>query len=199
LFFFYKHQMLNNEFYAQLKSAIASGNAKALEAISSDIDMAVIETGLFPEERFESILAVFQDRQFLGLKGSWKLIRVFEQNWHELSEAQRSELLPALEASYESFDDWMACFVISGILGEQYQDQRALSVLQRLKTCANEIPRSFVPHGLEHIAGGSVDPELVTEALTELKKMELDSSEVVRKEVHESFSRLSKQQIDRLP
>ena len=110
-----------------------------------------------------------------------------------------SKLLPALEASYEFFDDWMACFVISGILGEQYKDRRALSVLRRLKTCHKEIPRSFVPHGLEHIAGNSVDNELAAQALAELKKMESDPSEVVRKEVHESFSRLSKRQIGRAP
>ena len=189
----------NSEFYLHLKEAIVSGDAKALEAASDALDITIMESGTFPEDRFESILTILQDKLFLGLKGSWKLIRVFEQNWYELSETQRSKLLTALEASYELFDDWMACFVISGILGEQYKDQRALSVLRRLKTCKKEIPRSLVPHGLEHIAGESVDNGLSAEALSELKKMESDSSEVVRKEVRESFSRLSKRRMGRPP
>jgi len=37
----------------------------------------------------------------------------------------RAALLPVLEASYGSFHDWIACFVISGILGELYRDERA--------------------------------------------------------------------------
>jgi len=60
----------NSEFYLQLKEAVVFGDAKALEALSAALDITVMETGTFPEDRFESILTILQDKLFLGLKGS---------------------------------------------------------------------------------------------------------------------------------
>lgn len=184
----------NSEFNRQLKAAVASGNSQSLEAITSRIGNIVLEEGVLPEEFFLSILAALQDEHFLRLDGSWKLLRVFEENWKELSELQRAALLPALEAAYESFHDWMACFVVSGILGELYGDERAFGALRRLQNTQKEMPRSFVPHGFEHMAGDRSNESLAQRALEELTKMERDDSEMVRGEVRESFSRLRKRE-----
>ena len=88
----------------------------------------------------------------------------------------------------------MACFVISGILGEQYKEARAFQALRRLANCNKEVPRSLVPHGLEHIVGDSPDAELAIKALAELMKMQTDHSPMVRDEVVESLARIKKRQ-----
>jgi hypothetical protein len=140
---------------------------------------------------------IFAEEKFQHSDGSWKLIRVFEENWEQLSEEQRNTLLPVLEAHYESFSDWMACFVISGILGELYKDARAFQALCRLSTCHKEAPRSFVPHGFEHVVSDAPDAELAMQALAELTKMQTDHSPMVRDEVAESLARIKKRQARR--
>ena len=180
----------NSSFRSQLDSAVASKNLSSLEMLANSVGDMVLEDGALAEEHFQSILATLQDDRFASLEGSWKLIRVFEENWSELSARQRDMLLPVLESTYASFTDWMACFVISGILGELYSDERAFEVLRRLRRTQKEMPRAFVPHGFEHIAANQSNGELAGRALVELTDMERDQSEMVRGEVSESFKRL---------
>ena len=176
----------------ELNAALSSVDPTTWEQITVKVGNIVLESGSFPSDYFRSIVALLQHEQFQRLEGSWKLIRVFEENWKELSEAQRVELLRVLEASYQAFHDWMACFVISGILGELYSDESAFAVLCRLKNGKSEMPRSFVTHGFEHIARNSSNPELARRALEELADMQQDESRMVRGEVMESLSRLKK-------
>jgi len=193
----YCFAMEENVFHSELQELVASGDPKAFEAMAFKIGNVVLEEGSFPDDCFAGLLAIFKQEKFQLSHGSWKLIRVFEENWKQLSEAQRDGLLPALEAHYESFSDWMACFVISGILGELYRDNRAFEALRRLEHCQKEMPRSFVPHGLEHIVRDSADAELTMQALAELTKMQTDASAMVRDEVTESVTRLKQRQTSR--
>jgi len=186
--------MGQNVFHRKLQELVALGDPKAFEAIAFEIGNKVLEEGIVPGDTFIGLLAIFAEEKFQHSDGSWKLIRVFEENWEQLSEEQRDTLLPVLEAHYESFTDWMACFVISGILGELYKDARAFQVLCRLSTCHNEVSRSFVPHGFEHVVSDAPNTELAMQALAELTKMQMDHSPMVRGEVAESLARIKKRQ-----
>jgi hypothetical protein len=181
-----------NPFYRRLMQTTTSGEGGSLESLAFEIGNTVLQEGAFPSAYFEALMALLEEEHFLHLEGSWKLIRVFEENWSELSNEQRRILLAALERQYESFTDWMACFVISGVLGEQYGNDDAFKALLRLASSKKEMPRSFVPHGLEHIARQSADPNLAQRAFDELVKMKGDQSEMVRGEVAESLARLAK-------
>jgi hypothetical protein len=86
-----------------------------LEELAYEIGSMALEEGSFPRDAFDAILAAVQEDEFRDLTGSWKLLRVFEENWEDMSEQQRTELLPALEHAYRFFKDWMACFVIDGV------------------------------------------------------------------------------------
>jgi hypothetical protein len=187
-----KRQDNQEQFYEQLRTAVMSGDIASLEAIVFRVGTRILELGAFPAECFEGLIAIVNTKEFEQLTGSWKLLRVFEENWDSLSEEQRDNLLPALERAYGQFADWMAPFVISGILGECYKDERALASLVRLKSCSSEIPRSFVAHGLEHLVVGSPHEAVTERAFAELKALEMDTSSVVRGEVNESFSRIKK-------
>jgi hypothetical protein len=186
--------MKQDAFQHELLQLIDSGSPAAFEAMAFKISILVLEEGIFPSAIFTSLLAVFTEERFQLADGSWKFIRVFEQNWDRLSDRQREALLPVLEAHYESFGHWMACFVISWILGELYTDNRAFEALCRLANSQKEIPRSFVPHGFEHIASGAIDADLSLRALAELTKMQTDDSPTVRNEVAESLARLKRKQ-----
>ena len=191
------HLPNRNDFHQRLTDLIASCKSESLEPLVFDVGMRVLEDGAFPQEYLDAILSVLHDAAFLRLKDSWKLLRVFEYNWDNLTDSQRSILLPELEKAYGLFSDWMACFVISGILGEQYGDDRAFNALCRLKGASAEMQRSLVPHGFEHIVTGTSDSALANRALAELTAMQRDNSEAVRREVSESLSRLQKRKSHR--
>jgi hypothetical protein len=186
--------MEQNVFHRRLQELVALGDPKAFDVMAFEIGNNVLEEGIFPSETFIGLPAIFAEEKFQQSDGSWKLIRVFEGNWEQLSEEQRNTLLPVLESHYESLSDWMACFVISGILGELYADARAFQTLCRLSKCHKEVPRSFVPHGFEHVVSDALDAELAMQALAELTKMQTDPSPMVRGEVKESLDRIKKRQ-----
>ena len=163
---------------------------RPLRVTAFEIGTRVLEEGIFPDDTFVGLLAIFQEEKFQHSDGSWKLVRVFEDNWEQLSEEQRRTLLPVLESNYESFSEWMACFIISGILGELYRNAPSFEVLQRLARCRKEVARSLVPHGLEHIVRDTPDTELATRASAELARMQTDHSPTVRNEVAESMARI---------
>ena len=119
------------------------GDPKAFEAMAFEIGVRILEEGIFPSDTFIALISIFEEDKFQQADGSWKLIRVFEENWQQLTDEQRNTLLPVLETHYESFSDWMACFVISSILGEQYKNALAFQALRRLANCKKEVPRSL--------------------------------------------------------
>lgn len=175
----------------RIRRAIRDADAGALAERVYDLDTLLLMCGYFSAPLFEELLAIIREPEFLKMEGSWQLLRLFENSWDYLSEEQRGELPAAMEASYGQFADWMACFVISEILGRQYADERALQSFSRLRKLGALNQRSLVPHGLEHIVKGSQDKDVARRAFDELSKMRADSSEQVRGEVDASLARLA--------
>jgi hypothetical protein len=185
--------MPSHEFYQDsILRAITTCNSELLEEAVFNCEVRLLEESAFPAELFDSVISMMQSPECLAMPGSWKLVRIFENNWHLLFEEQRSHLLEVLDKTFSRFGDWMSCFVISGILGECYMDRRAVDVLVRLKQWAPDVARSLVPHGFEHIVAGCKDNDVVEDALKELFEMQKDSSEAVRREVDISLQRLKR-------
>lgn len=176
-----------------LRRSISAGDAEGLAAGVYDLDSLLIQTGRFSAAVFEGLLDILAEPQFLGMDGSWHLLRLFENAWDYLDEGQRDRLLEAFEASYGEYADWMSCFVISEILGRQYGDERALEVFRRLKRLGSPVPRSLLPHGLEHLVKGRRGDDVAGRAFAELSAMRNDPSERVREEVREALARLARE------
>jgi hypothetical protein len=105
-------------------------------------------------------------------------------------ESFRIAILPVIELNYRFFKDWMSFFNISSLLGECFCNKAAFETLRRLSEISEEHPRSFIPHGFEHIVSDSKDADLAKMAWVELQRMKTDSSESVRGEVEISIQRL---------
>jgi hypothetical protein len=80
--------MEQSAFYARLRELVVLGDPKAFEAMAFEIGRDVLEKGIVPTDTFVALLAIFADEKFQQSEGSWKLIRVFEENWEQLSEEQ---------------------------------------------------------------------------------------------------------------
>lgn len=176
-----------------LRRAISAGDAGELAAKVYDLDSLLIQTGQFSEAVFGGLLDVIAEPEFQGMDGSWHLLRLFENSWDYLTEPQRERLLEAFESSYGEYADWTSCFVISEILGRQYGDERALQAFGRLKRLRAPVPRSLLPHGLEHLVKGRRGDDVARRAFSELSGMRNDPSEQVRQEVGEALARLARE------
>jgi hypothetical protein len=175
-----------------LRRSISAGEAEELAARVYDLDTLLIKTGEFSAAVFEGLLDILAEPRFLGMDGSWHLLRLFENSWDYLTEGQRDRLLDAFEASYGEYADWTSCFVISEILGRQYGDERALQSFRRLKKLRAPVPRSLLPHGLEHLVKGRQGDDVARRAFAELSGMSKDPSEQVREEVSAALARLAR-------
>ena len=160
------------------------------------IGTRLLDHEVFPESLFNDLVTIIRTPEFLAAKGSWELIRVFDENWNQLDPHQRRSLLEAFEVIFNSVKDWMGCLMISEILGMRCANHEAFNVLMRLKDASEGTPRSFLPHGFEHIVVDSADRELAKTAFCELLRLRDDPSDAVRDEVDESLLRLRQHGID---
>jgi hypothetical protein len=183
---------VNDENILRLIKAISEQNGEVLERDVYDLETSLIRVSRFPNHLFTSLLEVIKRRDYLEMKGSWYLLRIFQNKWDYLSEQQRDLLLPALEVAYRDLRDWMACFVIAEILGRLVKDERALLSLRRLRSVESSTARSLVPHGMELIIRGSQDRSLAERALAEILDMQNDPADEVKNEVRLSLARLAK-------
>jgi hypothetical protein len=175
------------------EQVITSGDLERFREITDSLELLVIRTNSFPDEVFQLILNLLSQKYFLELEESRPILYVLRSNFDLLSEPQKNEIFVALKNSYEKFRDWMSWFTISEIFGECFQNKQALQALCELKKIANEHPRSFIAHGLEHLAK-SQDYNLAKSALDELLSLKNDPSERVQYEANLSLQRLKNQE-----
>lgn len=180
----------------EIREAIRNGDEAGLGAVTRRIgtycfrDASGFEGSVFSDSIFNVILEMLGSPQFLQMRGSWHLLTLLQTDWAILSEHQRTLLLPALEGAYDKFLDWMSCFVIAELLGENYASATALEVLGRLRSVSNEKNRAVVVRGLECIVRHAADRDLAAKALVMLGEMKEDPSQVVRQEALDSCTRL---------
>jgi hypothetical protein len=177
-----------------IRDSVAAHDQAKLKEIVDDVATYCFQDDSSGEEFdeciFNVILEMMERPQFLDMDGSYYLLMLFQFDWSMLTAAQRERLSLAIEHSYCNYRDWMACFVLSEILGQNYCNEQAFKILCRLRECANEIPRSLLPMAYEYIARSVSNLELKSKAILELKAMTTDPFERVRNEATESLERL---------
>ncbi len=146
------------------------------------------QVGTFPARVFERIISLLDEGKLLEVEGAWTILRLFGHDWGCLTAPQRERLLGALERVFGTCSHWMACFVISELLGEYYADASALETLMRLEALEDDDRRCFVPHGLEHVVLETTEHDVRMSAYAALERMQQDRSEQVRDEVASSLS-----------
>ena len=179
----------------RIRTAVLHRDASALEKIVGEIASFCFKEQRpdeepFPEALFSLLLTLMETEEFLDMKGSSHLLILFEYDWCRLNEAQKHRLLEAFSRAYEKFRDWMACFVITELLGEYYCDKNSLQALCELQKTSNVVARSLVPHGFEHIIKATESPSLRDQAMSRLLSMKNDTSDKVRDEVEAALNNL---------
>lgn len=180
------------DFAARLRDAVRAHDAAELREVAQDIGVLGISRGALEDEAFAEVVRQLASPRFREMDGGYPLLQQIEADWLGFSPEQRRELLAAIGDAFPHLADWMSCFVASELIGSR-ADEQALTMLLRIRAASGETGRSFVPHGLEHVAAGAHeadDPRLRDRALAELRAMERDESPQVRDEVDASYARL---------
>jgi hypothetical protein len=178
-------------FSAQLARAAEAEDVELMKAASDELIRHLGDVDSLEEDVFQAILCIIRGPGFLSMEGGWHLLQALWLEWECLSEGQMQLLISTLEDTYPLYQDWMSCFTISETIGERLGDKPGLDVLARLRMVEREMPRSFVPHGLEHLLISCEDGEVCRSALSLLCEMRDDPSEKVRYEVELSLARLA--------
>ena len=155
------------------------------------LDLRTGSQQYYSEDDFKLIFKMLEEPKFLELTEAEDLLMIIKINWKKISVSQKQQLLPKLENAYGKFNNWMARFWISELLGEYFADEQAFQALCRLRVLEVEDFRALIPHGLEHIIKDSGDEELSKKAYGVLLQMRGDSSAQVRDEVEESLQQLT--------
>ena len=175
---------------AYAEDVLAADTQALYSDLNSDIERTQWFEESFPADNFALLTKIIRDPRFLKTRNGWHFLMIFEAEWKKITAAQKVVLLATLGEIYENFEDWMPCFSISELVGENYDSAQALAFFDRFAGSSNETARSFVPHGYEHALRNSADAKLTASLWAALSKMESDKSEKVRGEVEETLQRL---------
>jgi hypothetical protein len=171
-------------------AAVAADNGEVFNDVVFDFGIEIMNLPSFPREDFEFLMECLHDRRLHGLKGAWNLLAVFAYEFDRLTGDQEDRLLKTLIEVHASFSDWMSPFYISELVGKNYADGRGLDAFERMKRTKNQVARSFVPYGLEHLARTTRDSLLANRAIDIVLSMRGDISEQVNAEVDQVIERM---------
>jgi hypothetical protein len=179
----------------QLRRCIANEDADKLKELVDNIGTYCYKESndgeMFDNNLFNVIVEMMDEPQFLKMPGSYHLLMLLEFDWAMLSLGQKEKLLDAIARSYDKYSDWMASHVLAKLLGDNYCDEAAFTVLCELDKSSKETARSLLPMAFEYLARGSSDSTLKNKSIAELKRMLVDTSKEVQREANESISRIA--------
>jgi hypothetical protein len=172
--------------------ALVDGDAELLRECAYQFGTVVLRQGAVPRMAFEGLLTAFRSPELWAMDGSWYLLHAVSENCRWFSEEQRDDLITVLAAVYVEVSDWMACFVISEILGDCLLNERAFGVLCGFRHLGDDIRRSFASHALGHVARQRNDEVLSSRAYAELLLMRADPAGSVREEVNRALAEVKR-------
>ena len=180
-------------FRTQCEAAIANGDVKALELAVGNFASFQFDrkepNETFPDDIVDMFAQLIKTKRFLDMDESHTLLTLLIYDWGQLEEAQVLRLVPLLRDAFPLFCDWMACFVISELLGRHACSDascEALVTLSKDETC---LWRCLVPMGLAYVVRGSPSPVLRKVALQRLMEMSIDVNPAVALEAQSSLNR----------
>jgi hypothetical protein len=181
---------LMDELHGLIEQVIAANDGEGLREAAYVLQSSQLGAEEFPTLNFEFILSLLKRPDFLEMEGSYHLLGIFDYEAKKLSASQKERLIEALEEAYPQFHDWMSCFSITEFAEELLNSEQGFRMFCRLSKIEREMPRSFLPHGLEHLITDSQDRALAADAMAQFLSFRSDPSEQVRSEVATSLRRI---------
>jgi len=177
--------------FLEIVEAAARSDTEVLRAAAYDLEtLLMYGDSAVATEIIERVIQLLQTPEFRGANGVWHVLFALRNDLDKVSEDDRRRLFVAMVDAYNSFADWMSCFVTSE-LTEYFPTPWALDIVRKRLTNLEEHARRHVPHAFEHIARAAKDRVIAREAFESLVSMLQDESPNVRDAARTSVARIA--------
>lgn len=167
--------------------ALCKNSVEDLIKSGTDIENYLFGLNTFPDKLMEILKKLLENSSFLRASGSWHILAILHHECEKVSAQQWISLLPHIEKSYSKFEDWMSCFILTEIIGNDFPTIESFVMLLKLRNIEDEVLRSYIPNALEGFVRNSLDPKIRKEAYSNIVDMLGDASTVVTKESVKSY------------
>ena len=177
---------------AAVRACVVERDADAVENAIGNLEFYILDADGWPGDLFEGVSDLLGDPAFLAIPTSYRLARLLNENWDELTSPQRNAVRPLLTSAFDRFGDWMGAFVVAEILGDRYADEAALVALEDLSS-NGETPaaRELAAYGLGRLTVAVPEGPLHARAVDKLNALAVSSAPEVRKEALQALRRLA--------
>ena len=170
------------EIELNILEALTSPNVEKLNSLGNNIEDYLFGIKKIPNRLIEVLAELLMNDAFLYAEGSSHILNFLHFECESISSEQWNYLLPYIESSYSKFEDWMSCFILTEIIGNDFPTKESLTMIINLKTVENELYRSYIPNALMGFVKCSPDLKIKKAAYDNLMLMTNDSSAIVVKE-----------------
>jgi len=182
----------------EVLKAIAANDSEALRRLLLDNATYCNEyserlySGDAELEELAALLDLLTSGVFTLVTDSAIAFQIIRADWAAFTEPQVQMIVRHIGQRYGDYKDFMACFVMTEILGECSADRSALDTVLVLRdTIGDEQHRSLLPHALEHISVEAKSASVRNLARRELEAGKFDRCPKYRSEVQISLWRLT--------
>jgi hypothetical protein len=184
-------------FISDVRNAIDAHDPSAIsDAVSNFSSFCFKETPPqeesppFSDDFVQHLVELVHDEVYLKMEDSFKLIVLFQNDWGRLVQDQKESVCATLVDIFEDIVDNTSHLVIAELLGEYLSNSWSLGALQRVSTSKDEVARAHVAHGFGCLARQTQDIKLKDAAISRLKSMNKDASQIVRDEAAGSLGNI---------
>lgn len=178
-----------------LRKAIESRNKELLHVSLEDTGVSHFAVGEYTDDFIAELLNVLRDEKLIESKVWFTIVYFFVSELELLSGAQRTQIVMFLEEVYPKLPDYDGKFTITEFMAEIEGSELTYQALERLSITEDEVARSYVAHGFEHLVEYAENSDVKSKAYARLRSiLATDESEIVRWEANTSIDRLSRLQ-----
>lgn len=176
---------------AAVRACVADRDADAVENAIGNLEFFILEADGWAGDLFEGVSDLLRDSAFLAIPSSYRVARLLNENWNELTSPQRNALRPLLTSAFDKFGDWMGAYVVAEIFGDRYADEAALAVLEDLSSnAATSAAHELATYGLGRFARAVPEGPLHARAVDKLNALASSSAPEVRREALQALGAL---------
>src|SRR5262245_34862352 len=182
---------------ARLRAAVAAFDYDGIEDGIEQLEWFTEDDGTWGAELFEAVTGLLKDEAVVAAGKSYKLVRLLDLDWDDLSTRQHEELRPLLTRAFDRFGDWLGSQLVAELLAERFPDAEAFEALDTLSRHGATRPaRELATYGIGrlartlergalyeravealHVLARSAEPEVVGEARDALRALGRRESE----------------------
>jgi hypothetical protein len=137
----------------KIRTSAAEFDGDGVEDGIEQLEWFTEDDGTWGAELFHAITDLLKDEAFVAAGKSFRLVRLLQLDWDDLSAHQHLELRPLLTAAFDKFGDWLGSQLVAELLAQHFPDAAAFEALDTLsRQGATRPARALAAYGIGRLA-----------------------------------------------